>query len=88
MKRALGAVGLMLLVAALGFGAADRLATARRRGESEEIPLLFEQARFQEKADFRVVGVVSQTISREESALQAAAVDIARAIVSLAVDRF
>lgn len=50
--------------------------------------LLFEQARFQEKADFRVVGVVSQTISREESALQAAAVDIARAIVSLAVDRF
>lgn len=50
--------------------------------------LLFEQARFQEKADFRVVGAVSQTISREESALQAAAVDIARAIVSLAVDRF
>ena len=50
--------------------------------------LLFEQARFQEKADFRVIGVVSQTISREESALQAAAVDIARSIVSLAVDRF
>ena len=50
--------------------------------------LLFEQPRFQEKADFRVVGVVSQTISREESALQAAAVDIARSIVSLAVDRF
>jgi outer membrane lipopolysaccharide assembly protein LptE/RlpB len=50
--------------------------------------LLFEQAGFQEKADFRVVGVVSQTISREESALQAAAVDIARSIVSLAVDRF
>lgn len=50
--------------------------------------LLFEQARFQEKADFRVIGVVSQTISREESALQAAAVDIARAIVSLALDRF
>ncbi len=50
--------------------------------------LLFEQARFQEKADFRVVGVVSQTISREESALQAAAVDIARSIVSLAVHRF
>lgn len=50
--------------------------------------LLFEQARFQERADFRVVGVVSQTISRKESALQAAAVDIARSIVSLAVDRF
>lgn len=50
--------------------------------------LLFEQPRFQEKADFRVFGAVSQTISREETALQAAAVDIARAIVSLAVDRF
>lgn len=50
--------------------------------------LLFEQPRFQEKADFRVVGAVSQTISREESALRAAAVDIARSIVSLAVDRF
>jgi len=50
--------------------------------------LLFEQARFQEKSDFRVVGAVSQTIAREETALQAAAVDIARAIVSLAIDRF
>jgi len=50
--------------------------------------LLFEEARFQERADFRVVGTVAQTISREESALKAAAVDIARSIVSLAVDRF
>ena len=50
--------------------------------------VLFEQARVQEKADFRVLGAASQTISREESALGAAAVDIARAIVSLAVDRF
>ena len=50
--------------------------------------VLFEQARLQEKADFRVLGAASQTISREESALGAAAVDIARAIVSLAVDRF
>jgi outer membrane lipopolysaccharide assembly protein LptE/RlpB len=50
--------------------------------------LLFEQPRFQERADFRVIGAVSQTISREESALRAAAVDIARSIVSLAVDRF
>jgi outer membrane lipopolysaccharide assembly protein LptE/RlpB len=50
--------------------------------------LLFEQARFQEKSDFRVFGAVSQTISREETALQAAAVDIARSIVSLAIDRF
>lgn len=50
--------------------------------------LLFEQARLQERADFRVVGAVSQTISREESALRAAAVEIARSIVSLAIDRF
>ncbi len=50
--------------------------------------LLFEQQRVVEKADFRVVDAVSQTISREESALRAAAVDIARSIVSLAVDRF
>jgi outer membrane lipopolysaccharide assembly protein LptE/RlpB len=50
--------------------------------------LLFEQPRFQEKSDFRVFGAVSQTIAREETALQAAAVDIARAIVSLAIDRF
>lgn len=50
--------------------------------------LLFEQPRFQEKADFRVIGAVSQTISREESALRSAAMDIARSIVSLAVDRF
>ena len=50
--------------------------------------LLFEQPRFQEKSDFRVFGAVSKTISREETALQAAAVDIGRAIVSLAIDRF
>ncbi len=50
--------------------------------------LLFEEPRFQEKSDFRVVGAVSQTISRDETALRAAAVDIARAIVSLTIDRF
>jgi outer membrane lipopolysaccharide assembly protein LptE/RlpB len=50
--------------------------------------VLFEQAGFREKADFRVPGAVSQTIVREESALRAAAVDIGRAVVSLAVDRF
>ena len=50
--------------------------------------VLFEQQRLQEKADFQVLGAVSQTISREESAVRAAAIDIARAIVSLTVDRF
>lgn len=50
--------------------------------------VLFEQQRLREKADFQVLGAVSQTISREESAVRAAAIDIARAIVSLTVDRF
>lgn len=50
--------------------------------------VLFEQSGVQERADFQVVGVVADTISREEIALRLAAVDIARAIVTLAVERF
>jgi outer membrane lipopolysaccharide assembly protein LptE/RlpB len=50
--------------------------------------LLFRQNDVREQADFRVQNAVSQTISREETALRAAAVDIGRAIVSLAVTRF
>ena len=50
--------------------------------------VLFQQAGVQEQADFRVQGQVSQTISREETALRAAATDIGRAIVALAVTRF
>jgi outer membrane lipopolysaccharide assembly protein LptE/RlpB len=50
--------------------------------------VLFQQNEVREQADFRVQGAVSQTISREETALRAAAVDIGRAIVSLAVTRF
>jgi outer membrane lipopolysaccharide assembly protein LptE/RlpB len=50
--------------------------------------LLFDEPRFQEQADFRVLGTVAQTISHEESALRAAGVEIARSIVSLALDRF
>jgi hypothetical protein len=50
--------------------------------------LLFQQQGVREQADFRVQGAVSQTISREETALQVAAVDIGRSIVSLAVTRF
>jgi outer membrane lipopolysaccharide assembly protein LptE/RlpB len=42
----------------------------------------------QEKADFRVQGQVSATISSEESALRTAAVDIGRAIVNLTLDPF
>lgn len=50
--------------------------------------VLFQQNAVREQADFRVQETVSQTISREETALQAAAADIGRSIVSLAVTRF
>lgn len=50
--------------------------------------MLWRQEGVREKADFRVVGQVAATISSEESALRLAAVDIGRAIVNLAVDRY
>lgn len=50
--------------------------------------MLWRQEGFQEKADFSVPGQVAVTISREESALRQAAVDIGRAIANLAVERF
>jgi outer membrane lipopolysaccharide assembly protein LptE/RlpB len=50
--------------------------------------VLFEEHGLQERADFRVLGDVAQTIAREETALRAAATEMARTIVSLAVDRF
>ena len=50
--------------------------------------VLFQQNGVQEQADFRVLGQVSQTISREETALRSAATEIGRAIVALAVTRF
>ncbi len=50
--------------------------------------LLFEQASFSEQADFLVAGSVAQTLSIEAGALQQAATQIARSVVSLALDRF
>ncbi|MBI4638907.1 MAG: LptE family protein [Candidatus Rokubacteria bacterium] len=50
--------------------------------------LLFERNGLREQADFRVQGAVSETISREETALRAAAIDIARSVVSFAIERF
>lgn len=50
--------------------------------------VLFEQNQVQEQADFRVLGQVSQTIAREETALRVAATEIGRAIVALAITRF
>jgi outer membrane lipopolysaccharide assembly protein LptE/RlpB len=59
-----------------------------RMRDVREHKVLFERTGVQEQADFRVLGNVSQTISREETALRDAAVDIGRSVVSLAVDRF
>ena len=50
--------------------------------------VLFQQNQVQEQADFRVQSQVSQTISREETALRAAATEVGHAIVALAVTRF
>jgi len=50
--------------------------------------LLFEEHSFREKADFQVQNAVSQTIAVEEVAVQTAATEIGRAIVSLTVSRF
>ena len=50
--------------------------------------ILFQQTGLQERADFRVLGAVSETIAREETALREAAAVIARTVVSFAVERF
>jgi hypothetical protein len=50
--------------------------------------VLWRQEGLEEKSDFRVIGQVSDTISREEGAVRQAAVDIGRRIVTLATDRF
>ena len=50
--------------------------------------ILFQEQSLSERADFQVLGAVSQTISNEEAAVRAAATEIARSIVSLTIDRF
>jgi len=49
--------------------------------------VLFQQSNFSEQADFRVAGSVTQTLSVEAGALQQAATEIGRSVVSLALDR-
>lgn len=49
---------------------------------------LFDQQGLKEYSDFQVLGAVSQTIGAEEGAVRAAATQVARSIVSLAIDRF
>ncbi len=55
----------------------------RRTGE-----VIWKQDRIEERADFPVSGQVTQTLVREQDAVRRAAVDISRAIVSLAFEGF
>jgi outer membrane lipopolysaccharide assembly protein LptE/RlpB len=50
--------------------------------------VLWKQDRVQERADFPVAGQVTTTIAREEDAVRRAAIDISRAIISLAFEGF
>jgi outer membrane lipopolysaccharide assembly protein LptE/RlpB len=59
--------------------------TLRERTSSE---VVWRQERIGERADFRVAGPVTTTLAREQDAVRRAAVDIARAIVSLAFEGF
>ncbi len=56
--------------------------------DAREHRILFAESGLEERADFRVVGPVVTTIAREETALRAAAVDIARAVVNRAIEGF
>jgi hypothetical protein len=55
----------------------------RRTGD-----VIWKQERIEERSDFAVAGQVTQTIAREQDAVRRAAVDISRAIVSLAFEGF
>lgn len=50
--------------------------------------IIWRHERIEERADFNVAGQVTQTLVREEAAVKQAAVDIGRAIVSLALEGF
>jgi outer membrane lipopolysaccharide assembly protein LptE/RlpB len=55
----------------------------RRTGD-----VIWRQERMEDRADFPVSGQVTQTLVREQDAVRRAAVDISRAIVSLAFEGF
>lgn len=50
--------------------------------------VLFQRAGYSDRADFAVPGTVAETISATETALQQAATEIARTIVSFTIERF
>jgi hypothetical protein len=59
-----------------------------RYRDLRENRLVFERLGLQEQAEFRVSAAVAETIVREETALRAAAQEIARAVVALTLERF
>jgi outer membrane lipopolysaccharide assembly protein LptE/RlpB len=50
--------------------------------------MLFQRGGYSDRADFTVPGTVAETITASESALQQAATEIARSVVSFAIERF
>ena len=50
--------------------------------------MLFQRTNYADRADFAVPGTVAETITASEGALQQAATEIARSVVSFAVERF
>lgn len=50
--------------------------------------VLFQRTGYQDRADFQVPGTVAETIAATEQALQAAATEIARTVVSFVIERF
>lgn len=50
--------------------------------------ILFQRFGYSDRADFAVPGTVAETVVASESALQQAATEIARSVVSFAVERF
>ena len=50
--------------------------------------VLFQRGGYSDRADFTVPGTVAETISASEGALQQAATEIARSVVSFAIERF
>jgi hypothetical protein len=50
--------------------------------------VLFQRTGYSDRADFAVPGTVAETVTASETALQQAAVDIARSVVSFAIERF
>ena len=65
-----------------------QIALALTLRDRQKNQVIWRHERIEERADFPVAGQVTQTLIREEAAVKRAAVDIGRAIVSLALEGF